>query len=172
MMNGPICPLCGIRERSYDGEPPVKGDARDYFSYCYECSSLCGYGDHTHTYYGSPEQVAAGTYRAGQSWMTSVTLNPIMEKGEHVGYRCTQFRQCGWEHRFTPEELELCTEHTDLFGHPSPPQLKGVCVNGRDHRMERGECNAQGYVTDKGRAAHEARVQAANWDPGHYVARR
>lgn len=169
MEKEPICPLCGIRERSYDGEPPVKGDERDYFSHCYECSRLAGYGEHSHTYYPNPEQIKAGTFKAGHSWRTLVSLNPIMEGGEHVGYRCTQFQKCGWEHRFTAKELEICTAHTDLFGHPMGRYIKGVCVNSRTHRMERGECNEQGYITDKGRAENEKRSDAQTWDPGHYV---
>jgi len=165
-MEAPICPLCKIRERSYDSEP---GGEPGYFSHCYVCSSLSGYGVHSHTYYGSPAQVAAGTYRAGQSWRTSVSLRPLWEDGTHIGYRCTEFDRCGWEQRFTAEELAPCPTHSDAYN----TVAVGVCVNSQVHRIERGEAEApHGYITDHGRVEEQKRSDVNNWDPGRYVPSR
>lgn len=167
----PICPLCGVRERSFDGEPPLSDNwESNFYSHCYECSSLCGTREHTHTYYGSPAQVAAGTVKDGHSWRTTVTLRPIMEDGKHVGFRCLEFDRCGWEHRFTAEEFLSCSEHVTHGGFPYTT-IKGMCFNSQDHRRERGECDERGYITDYGREQERLRSDAANWDPGHYVER-
>lgn len=171
MDNPPICPLCGIRERMYDSEPPLSGGERDYFSHCYECSSLIRYRDHTHTFYGSPEQVAAGSVKAGHSWRTLITLHPIMVDGEPVGYRCTEFDRCGWEIFFTPEEMELCTvDHRTHNNIPIPRRIKALCRDSWDHRVERGEISLpHGYITDHGRTVEQERADANTWDPGKYV---
>lgn len=171
-MEPPICPLCKVRERSHDTEPGrepayYEGES-SYFSTCYECTALSGYREHSHTYYGSPAQVAAGTFAAGHSWRTAVSLRPVWEDGEHVGFRCAEFERCGWEQRFTPEEREPCPVHTQFTEYPV---IKGVCVNHEEHRRERGECNERGWINDVGRAAERARSDAANWDPGRYVER-
>ena len=113
-------------------------------------------------------QVAAGTYKAGHSWRTLVSLEPLWEDGRHIGFRCSQFDQCAWELRFTAEELEPCPTHTRF---PDYPTLKGVCKNYLEHRRERGECDDRGYVNDHGREAEQFRLDAANWDPGRYVER-
>lgn len=165
-MKAPICPLCGIREcdRADEGNGPIS-----YFSRCGTCTSLSGYRDHSHTYYGSPAQVAAGAYRAGHSWRTLVTVRPIWKDGKHVGFRCSEFDRCGWERRFTAEDMEECPEHSKS---PNLPTLKGVCRNHREHRRVRGECNERGWITEFGREAERLRSDAANWDPGQYVAPR
>lgn len=164
MQETPICPLCKIREcgRSDEG-----GSEMSYFSTCTECLFLSGYRDHGHTHYPSPAQVAAGTYREGQSWRTSETVRPIWEDGVHVGFRCGRFDLCGWEHRFTPEELQPC-EHDNGFGFPVKT-IKGVCRNYQSHRQQRGECDERGYITEYGREQEQLRSDAANWDPGRYI---
>lgn len=161
----PICPLCGIRERSYDDEPPGPGS---YFSHCTTCALLSGYRDHSHTYYPNPAQVAAGTYKAGHSWRTLVTIRPLWESGNHIGYRCSEFEQCGWEERFTADDLTPCAIHTP---HPDYPFLTGVCRDYQEHRQERGECDGRGWINDHGREQERKRSDAANWDPGGYVKR-
>lgn len=158
-----ICPLCKINERDWDSEPGGRGG---YFSYCTTCSMLCGYREHSHTYYGSPAQVAAGTYKAGHSWRTSVSVRPLWEDGRHVGFRCSEFDRCGWEQRFTVEDMEPCKKHSKW---PTLPVLKGVCRNYQEHRQARGECDERGHITDQGREAARLRIDAANWDPGKYV---
>ncbi len=165
-MSEPICPICKVNMCEYDSEPPGPGS---YSSTCFRCFSLSGYRDHSHTYYGSPAQVAAGTIAAGHSWRTAVTVRPIIEDNRHVGYRCSQFRDCGWEHRFTPEELELCPEHSEPPRHGPTP--KAVCANRREHRRKRGEVDERGYITDHGRVEERRREDAANWDPGQYFER-
>lgn len=164
-MKAPICPLCKINEREYDSEPPGRGT---YFSHCHRCSSLITQSEHNHTEYPSPVQVKAGSYRAGQSWRTSQTVVPIMESGVHVGYRCTRFEQCGWERRFTPEELEPCTEHTDRFGFPIE-MIKGRCARLHVDRLALGEIDGRGYITEHGRDVEVAREIATTWDPGRYI---
>jgi hypothetical protein len=174
-MNAPICPICKINERSYDSEPPRGG----YFSHCYRCSSLITQSEHNHTHYPSPAQVAAGTYKAGHSWRTSQSVHPIIENDVHVGYRCvgTHSELCGWERRFTAEEMEPCpTEHR---GHSFGGGTRGIvykavrheCQRSREHRKERGETDERGYITDVGRAAEAAHSDATNWDPGRYIER-
>lgn len=166
-MSEPICPICKVNPREYDSEPPGPGS----YSYsCFRCFSLSGYRDHSHTYYGSPAQVAAGTIAAGHSWRTAVTVRPVFEDDRHVGYRCDRFGDCGWEQRFTPEELEMCPEHSEPPRHGPTP--KGACVNHRDHRLKRGEIDHRGWLTDHGRAEEKRRGDAANWDPGRYLERR
>lgn len=167
MKKAPICPLCKVNPREYDDEPPDPGS---YYSYCGRCSSLVGTREHTHTYYGSPAQVAAGTIKAGHSWRTTVLLHPIIEDDRHVGYRCTEFDLCGWEHRFTAEELEPCHAHKSHGGF-SVETIKGKCANYREHRLERGECDGRGYITEYGRKQGRLRSDAANWDPGRYIDR-
>ena len=171
-MKAPICPLCLIRERSHDDEPgrspEYYGSEANYFSTCFECCMLSGYRDHSHAYYGSPAQVAAGTFRAGYSWRTRESVQPLWESGSHVGYRCRKFAECGWEQRFTPEEREGCELHT-LF--PALPVLKGVCRDYQEHRQERGECDGRGHLTDHGEAQEHLRSDAAVWDPGKYIER-
>lgn len=164
--DAPLCPICKINPREYDSEPPGPGS---YFSHCYRCSSLVGTRDHSHTYYGSPAQVAAGTYRADQSWRTTVTLHPIIENDRHVGFRCVRFDECGWEHRFTAEELEPCS-HVNNWGFPYET-IKGLCANGLQHRQERGELDERGWITDYGREREQLRSDADNWDPGKYIDR-
>ena len=162
----PLCPLCKINPREFDYEPPGPGS---YYSYCGRCSGLVGTREHTHTYYGSPAQVAAGTVRAGHSWRTTVLLHPIIEGDRHVGYRCTKFEQCGWEQRFTAKDMDPCSTHST---HPKYHQVpKGVCVNHQEHRQARGECDERGYITDYGREQERVRSDAANWDPGRYIDR-
>lgn len=163
----PICPLCRVNERDWDSEPGRYGGG--YYSHCTRCSGLCGTREHTHTYYGSPAQVAAGTVKAGHSWRTTVLLHPIIENNAHVGYRCTEFDRCGWEQRFTAEESRPCPVHT---GYPSHPVLTGTCRNYREHLQARGECDERGYITEYGREQERLRCDAANWDPGRYLERR
>lgn len=171
----PLCPLCGVREREFDGEPPLSEEwENNFFGSCAECSSLVGYRDHTHTYYGSPAQVKAGTVKAGHSWRTTVSLVPIMENGTHVGFRCTQHELCGWEQRFTAADMEPCpVEHVDRYGIKHPPTYKVMCERSHpDHKRERGEIDGpHGYITEHGRAVERQRSDAENWGPGHYVAR-
>jgi hypothetical protein len=167
MEKAPMCPLCKIRERSYDDEPPGPGG---YFSYCSTCTLLSGYREHNHTYYPSPAQVKAGTFKAGHSWRTSVSVHPLWEDGVHIGFRCSEFDRCGWERRFTVEELQPCHEHKSHGGFPIET-IKGLCFTGRDHRAERGECDERGYVTECGREKEREREDAANWDPGRYIDR-
>jgi hypothetical protein len=64
-----------------------------------------------------------------------VSLRPVWEDGSHVGYRCVEFDRCGWQKLFTAEERQNCGMHS---AYPSLPVLKGVCVNYREHRRERG----------------------------------
>lgn len=163
----PLCPICKIRPCEYDDEPPGPGG---YFSTCDVCLSLSGYRDHTHTYYPSPGQVAAGTYEAGHSWRTSVIVRPIWEDDAHVGFRCSAFDECGWERRFTAGELESCGEHKSHAGFPVTT-IKGLCFTSREHRRERGECDERGYITEYGREQDRLRSDAANWDPGRYIER-
>lgn len=164
MKKAPICPICDIRERSCDDEPPGPGS---YFSTCSTCSLLSGYREHSHTCYPSPAQVAAGTFKAGHSWRTSVSVRPLWEDGRHIGFRCSEFERCGWEERFTAEDMEPCPDHT-LPYHPVP---RAVCRNYRDHRQAAGECDERGYITEHGRERERLRSDAANWDPGSYVSR-
>lgn len=166
-MKAPICPLCGINEREYDSEPPRPGG---YFSFCYPCSSLITQGEHNHTVYPSPAQVKAGTYKAGHSWKTAQIVHPLMERGVHVGYRCTEFDRCGWERRFTPEELEPCDGHRNQFGYPIET-IKGRCSRMPEHRLARGEIDERGYITDHGREVERLHAEATTWDPGGYVQR-
>ena len=163
-MNAPMCPLCKIRERDYDCEPPGPGS---YYAFCGTCASLSGYREHNHTYYPSPAQVAAGTFKAGDSWRTLVTVRPLWEDGNHVGFRCSEFDRCGWEHRFTDEELQPCHDHRAHGGWPIET-IKGKCFTMREHRIERGECDKDGYITDYGRQMDRKRSDAANWDSGGY----
>lgn len=162
----PLCPICKINECSWDSEPPGPGS---YFSNCTTCMRLSGYRDHSHTYYPNPAQVAAGAYPAGHSWRTSVSVRPTWEGGKHTGYRCTEFGTCGWEQRFTVEDLAACDVHTQRrLGEPIP---LGVCRDYREHRQARGEVDKRGYITDHGREQYRLRSDAANWDPGRYVSR-
>lgn len=170
-MEGPICPLCKIRECGRADEPGWDGTPGEpsYFSTCSTCTALSGYGVHSHTYYGSPAQVAAGTVKAGHSWRTSVSLRPTWDGGIHTGYRCTEFDRCGWEQVFTAEELKVCPAHTKF---PDWPVSYGQCFNHQEHRLERGECEpVHGYITDHGRAEESKRSDANNWDPGRYMPR-
>lgn len=170
-MKPPICPLCKVREREYDSEPPLHGGELDYFAHCGTCSALCGYRDHTHTYYPSPVQVEAGTFPAGRSWRTTVTLRPIMDAGVHVGFRCSQFELCGWEQRFTAADMELCpVAHVNNWGFTIPPRYKVLCARTFHHLRERGEIDGpHGWITEHGRKAEQERIDAANWDPGKYI---
>lgn len=163
MNPAPICSLCKIRECGRADEPP---GPVSYFSRCGTCMGLSGYREHSHTYYPSPAQVAAGTFKAGHSWRTLISLRPLWEDGAHVGYRCAEFDRCGWEERFTAEDMEPCPVHTRF---PDHPVLKGVCRNRREHRP--GEFDARGHITEHGREREQLRSDAANWDPGRYVDR-
>lgn len=165
MEKAPMCPLCKIRECEFDNEPPGPGG---YWSTCGTCLLLSGSREHSHTYYPSPAQVKAGTFKAGHSWRTSVSVRPLWEGGVHIGFRCSEFDQCGWEHRFTAEELQPCHEHKSHGGFPVET-IKGMCFTSREHRMERGECDERGYITEFGRERERERSDAANWDPGRYV---
>lgn len=164
MKNAPICPLCGIRECSPANDP---GMPPAWFSRCLTCTTLTGYRDHNHTCYPSPAQVKAGTFEEGHSWRTAVPLRPLWENGRHVGFQCTEFDRCGWQHRFTPEEMEPCETHS----RPGSPVPKGVCRNYLGHRQERGEVDERGYITPYGREQEQRRSDAANWDPGRYIER-
>lgn len=170
-----ICPICKVNERSYDSEPPNPG----YFSYCFGCSSLINSGQHNHTHYPSPAQVKAGTYKAGHSWRTSQSVHPVFENGVHVGYRCVgaDSELCGWERRFTPEEMEECpSEHREkgFGGRPGMirKMVRHACHRSHEHRLERGEVDERGYITELGRSVEDARSDATNWDPGRYIERR
>lgn len=165
MEQAPLCPNCKINRCSRADEP---GQRVSYFSHCYTCTMLTGHRDHSHTRYPSPAQVAAGTYPAGHSWRTSVIVRPLWEGGKHVGYRCVEFDVCGWEERFTAEEMEPCSEHTR---YPDDPMIKGVCQRYLEHRTAAGELDGRGYITDYGRQRERERSDAANWDPGQYVER-
>lgn len=162
-MTEPVCPLCNIRVREFCNEPPGPGS---YYSYCAMCALLVGLGDHTHTYYYSPAQVAAVPDRAGMSWRTAMVVLPLMQEGAHAGYRCRNFDQCGWEYWFAGEDLKVCTTHTRSVG---SPVLRGVCLNYPEHRLERGECYESGFITEYGREQEKIRSDAANWDPGRYI---
>lgn len=163
-MNAPICHNCGVRECGFDSEG---GGPVSYSDLCTRCSMLHTQTEHSHTYYGSPAQVAAGTYRAGHSWQTAVSARAIIENDRHVGYRCTRFELCGWERRYTAAELVPCREHTGPTGDPSP---LGACSDAKSHRVGRGEVDpVSGFLTEHGRTAEWQRIMAANWDPGEYV---
>lgn len=167
MTKPPMCPLCKIRECGYDGEPPSPG----YFTHCDTCTILTGYQEHSHTHYPSPAQVEAGTYPAGHSHRTAVIVHPLWGDGAHVGFRCDEFDRCGWERRFTAAELEACpTEHKSHGGWPVET-IRGKCFNSLEHRIERGECDDRGRITEYGRRMQREREDAANWDPGRYVSR-
>lgn len=166
MTDAPMCPLCKIREREWDSEPGRYGGG--YYSTCGTCSGLTRYRGHNHTHYPSPVQVSAGTYVAGASWRTAVLVRPVWEDGVHVGFRCDEFDVCGWEYPFTAAEREVCERHTEF---PDHPVIKGVCFQSREHRVERGECDERGYITEYGRRMVLEREDAANWDPGRYVSR-
>ena len=158
MSDAPICPLCKIREREFDSEPPGPGS---YFSNCSPCSLLIGYRYHSHTHYPTEVQVKAGTFRAGHSWRTSVAMLPVFEGGAHVGYRCgrSSDRGCDYAEWFTAEEREACPTHTKF---PDYPVLKGVCHDFPEHRIERGEIDGRGYLTEFGRAEERRRSDEAN----------
>lgn len=162
-MEPPICPLCGVNARERADEP---GQPISYFTLCHVCTSLSGYREHTHTYYPSPAQVTAGTYEAGHSWRTAVSVRPLWEGGAHIGFRCTEFDRCGWERRFDAFELEPCDVHTGALGRPVP---SGVCRMHPDHRP--GEFDGRGHITEYGRQRERERQDAANWDPGRYIER-
>jgi hypothetical protein len=161
-MKAPICPICGVNERSYDSEPGGGG----YFSHCLRCFWLINQAEHNHTIYPSPAQVAAGTYKAGHTWRTAQTVHPIIENNVHVGYRCVGVHSelCKWERRFTAEEMEPCPK--------GYPKLRHQCHRSSEHRLERGEIDERGYLTELGRAAERAHTDATNWDPGRYIERR
>lgn len=170
----PLCRLCGVRDRQFDGEPPLsKKWENNFFDRCAECASLVGYRDHTHTYYGSPAQIRAGSVKAGHSWRTTVLLVPIMDNGVHVGFRCMEFDLCGWEQRFSAADMELCDwEHRNHMRFLVPAQYKVLCTRSQDHRVANGECDERGAITEYGRQVERELSDAANWDPGHYVGRR
>jgi hypothetical protein len=173
-MNAPICPICKVSEREFDSEPPAPGS---YYSYCFRCSSLITTAEHNHTHYPSPAQVAAGTYKEGHSWRTAQLTRPIIEGNVHVGYRCAgvDSELCGWERRFTAREMETCpTEHrSEGYGGKRSgfvvKTLRYECFNSHDHRLERGEVNERGHMTDLGREVYAAHSDATNWDPGRYI---
>lgn len=172
-MEAPICPLCKIRTCDADTEPGREpsyyGSAASYSTYCTTCSMLSGTRTHAHQHYGSPVQVAAGTVKAGHSWRTTELLRPIWRAdGKHVGFRCDKFDQCGWQHYFTPEELEPCPVHTSF---PDYPQIFGVCRDYLEHRIERGECDPhpRPYMTEFGRKESQRRSDEQVWDPGKYI---
>lgn len=148
-----MCPDCKIRECDQDSEPPGGG----YFSTCVTCSNLGGYRAHTHAEYPTQAQVQAGVYREGHTWRTSQTMRPLWEDGRHVGFRCWD-RACGFEERFTADDLTPCPDHPGL--------AVWQCRNHKDHRIQRGEATQpHGYLTDKGRQADAERVNAQVWDP-------
>jgi len=158
-VNAPLCPLCKARDCSYTNEPGKEG----YYSTCYVCSLLTGYRDHSHVEHPSEAQVRAGTYPAGHSWRTVQILRPLWENGRHVGYRCAGHNPCGFEEWFTNEAMEPCPVHS---GDPRYGEvLRGVCLNWREHRFERGECDEKGYITEFGRREEKRRSDKANWDP-------
>lgn len=167
-MSVPICALCGVRERALDTGALAYGSDQGYFLYCTRCSLLCGHQYHTHTYYGSPEQIKDGTVKGGHSWRRSVTLYPIIENDIHVGFRCKEFSRCDWEQRFTAEDMEMCPiEHISPNGIREQPLINFMCQQWRrDHRLERGEISPHGDITEYGRKAEQERYDAANWDPG------
>lgn len=160
-MSDHLCPLCRVNQCDPDPEGPSPRDGVLYYSsYCTGCTLLSGYRTHTHTYYPSPAQVAAGTFKAGHSWRTLVAVRPMWESGSHVGFRCSEFGECGWKHRFTADERMLCDQHQ---------ALKGMCVYHREHAQERGECDERGYITEFGREEERRRSNRDNWDPGRYI---
>ena len=172
-MEAPMCPLCKIRECDQDTEPgrdwKYYESAASYSYTCSTCSLMGGIRDHSHQHYPSPAQVAAGTFKAGHSWRTAERLEPVWENGQHIGYRCGRFFECGWEEIFTAEQREPCHEHTTHGGYPIEV-MKGVCVNYREHRLARGECYPpHGYITEYGREQENKRSDAAVWDPGRYI---
>jgi hypothetical protein len=170
-MKAPICPLCKINECDFDSEPPGPGS---YSTHCTRCFFLITSAEHNHTIYPSPAQVAAGTFRAGHSWRTSQLTHPIMENGVHVGYRCAGYdrERCGWERRFTAEDMEPCeVTHKGHSGWPLAATLRHQCHRMREHRIERGEVDERGYITDHGRAVEAAHGEATTWDPGGHFER-
>jgi hypothetical protein len=152
----PICPICEINECEWDSEPPGPGG---YFDTCGRCTGLTGYRTHSHTYGPSEAQVQAGTFREGHTWRTSRLMRPIWEGGKHVGYRCADVDPCGFEERFSGDDFDLCPIHA---GPRYGQVIKGQCRNHQDHRVERGECDKRGYITEHGRREERRRADEQN----------